>query len=198
MDIALRAVRSGYFETIMFPFNFITNEAAQELIPLATERDVGFIAMKPLAGGALDDATLAFTYLRQFPEILAIPGIERAEEIEQIIAVMQGPAEMTPDEQEEIQRFQAELGNRFCRRCGYCQPCPEGVSVQPLMILDSIIKRMPPADVFAEFTQLVEAADACTECGECEEKCPYELPIREMINQRVELFHSEMGRAGLP
>lgn len=154
--------------------------------------------MKPLAGGALDDATLAFTYLRQFPEILAIPGIERAEEIEQIIAVMQGPAEMTPDEQEEIRRLQTELGNRFCRRCGYCQPCPEGVSVQPLMILDSIIKRMPPADVFAEFTQLVEAADACTECGECEEKCPYELPIREMINQRVELFHSEMGRAGLP
>lgn len=198
MDVALRAVRSGYFETIMFPFNFIANEATQELIPLAMERDVGFIAMKPLAGGALDDATLAFTYLRQFPEILPIPGIERAEEIEQIIAVMQGPAEMTPDEQEEIQRLQAELGNRFCRRCGYCQPCPEGVSVQPLMILDSIIKRMPPADVFAEFTQLVEAADACTECGECEDKCPYELPIREMINQRVELFHSEMGRAGLP
>lgn len=198
MDIALRAVKSGHFETIMFPFNFITNEAAQELIPLAIERDVGFIAMKPLAGGALDNATLAFTYLRRFPNILPIPGIERAEEIEEIIAVMEGPAEMRPGEQEEIERLQAELGTRFCRRCGYCQPCPEGVSIQLLMIMDSMIKRMPPADVFADFTQLVEAADACTDCGECEEKCPYGLPIREIINFHVELFHSEMARAGFP
>ncbi len=197
MEIALKAVTSGHFETIMFPFNFIANEAAQELIPLALERDIGFIAMKPLAGGALHNATLAFKYLRQFPQILSIPGIERTEEMEEIVALMEGSAEMTPGEREEIERLQAELGDRFCRRCGYCQPCPEGVSVQLLVILDSVIKRMPPDNVVVNLAKVVDGAGACSECGECEEKCPYNLPIREMIKEHVALFHAEMTRSGL-
>jgi predicted aldo/keto reductase-like oxidoreductase len=196
MEIALKAVRSGHFETVMFPFNFIAAEAAEELIPLAMERGVGFIGMKPLAGGALDDATLAFKYLRQFPHILPIPGIERAAEIEEIVAIMEGPAEMTADEQAAIERMRSELGNRFCRRCGYCEPCPEGVSIQSLMILDSIIRRMPAANVFLDMAQTVADADNCVECGECEEKCPYGLPIREMIQEHVELFHTEKAKAG--
>jgi predicted aldo/keto reductase-like oxidoreductase len=192
MGIALKAVRSGHFETIMFPFNFIANEAAQELIPLALESGVGFIAMKPLAGGALNNATLAFKYLRQFPQILPIPGIERLEEIEEIVELMEGPAEMTIAEREEIERLRAQLGNRFCRRCGYCEPCPEGVSVQLLMILDSVIKRMPPDSVFSNLAHAVDGAESCTECGQCEEKCPYNLPIREMIKEHVALFRAEM------
>jgi len=196
METALKAVESGRFATIMFPFNFIANEAAEELIPLALERDVGFIAMKPLAGGALDNATLAFKYLRQFPQLLPIAGIERVQEMEEIVAIMENPAELTPGERDEIQRLRAELGNRFCRRCGYCEPCPEGVSIQALMILDSVIKRMPATHVFGDFAPLVDEAGACTECGECEEKCPYGLPIREMVKERVALFRSEMARCG--
>jgi predicted aldo/keto reductase-like oxidoreductase len=197
MQIALEAVRSGYFETIMFPFNFIANEAAQELIPLALERGVGFIAMKPLAGGALDNASLAFKYLQQFPQILPILGIERVEEMEEVVSIMAGPEDMTPGEREEMERLRDELGNRFCRRCGYCQPCPEGISVQLLMITDSLIRRMPPDNVYADLAQVVRAAESCTECGECEDKCPYELPIRDMITEHVALFQAEMARAGL-
>jgi predicted aldo/keto reductase-like oxidoreductase len=194
MEIALKASRSGHFETIMFPFNFVANEATQELIPLVLELDAGFIAMKPLAGGALDNATLAFKYLWQFPQILPIPGIERVEEIEEIVALMEGPAEMASSEREEIERLRAELGNRFCRRCGYCQPCPEGISVQLLMIMDSLLKRMPPDNVFADLSGVVDQAESCVECGECEEKCPYNLPIREMIKEHVALFREEMAR----
>lgn len=197
MEIALEAVKSGHFETIMFPFNFIANEAAQELIPLALERDVGFVAMKPLAGGTLDNAALAFKYLRQSPQILPIAGIEHTQEIEEIVALMEGPREMTLAEREEIERLRAELGNRFCRRCGYCQPCPEEVSVQLLMILDSMIKRMPPENVFSDFAQIANGADACVDCGECEERCPYNLPIREIIQEHVALFRTEMARSGL-
>lgn len=197
MDIALRAVRSSLFQTIMFPFNFIANEAAQELIPLAVERNVGFIAMKPLAGGALDNAPLAFKYLRQFPEILPIPGIERPEEIDEILDIVEGPAEMTSEDLAEMERMRVELGNRFCRRCGYCQPCPQGVSIQLLMILDSMIKRMPVTEVFRDFAQIVQEANDCVECVECEEKCPFELPIREIIKEHVDLFHREVAKAGL-
>jgi predicted aldo/keto reductase-like oxidoreductase len=197
MDIALRAVRSSHFETIMFPFNFIANEAAQELIPLALERNVGFIAMKPLAGGALDNAPLAFKYLRQFPEILPIPGIERPEEMDEILNIMEGMAEMTSEDLAQMERMRAVLGNRFCRRCGYCQPCPQGVSIQLLMILDSMIKRMPVTQVSCDFAQIVEQASDCVECGECEEKCPFDLPIREIMKEHVDLFHREMAKAGL-
>jgi predicted aldo/keto reductase-like oxidoreductase len=197
MEIALRAVRSGHFDTIMFPFNFIALEAAKELIPLALEEDVGYIAMKPLAGGALDNATLAFKYLRQFPHILPIPGIERAEEMEEIVGIMEGQAGMSPDEETAIEHLRTELGSRFCRRCGYCQPCPQGVPIQTLMIMDSILKRMPPANVFSDLAQGVESTEGCIECGECEDKCPYGLPIREMIKEHAELFHTEMARAGL-
>ncbi|NIN64943.1 MAG: aldo/keto reductase [Anaerolineae bacterium] len=197
MQIALKAVQSGHFETIMFPFNFVANEAAQELIPVALERGLAFIAMKPLAGGALDDAVLAFKYLRQFPEILPIPGIERAGEIEEIVEIMEGPVELEPEERDRIRSLQAELGQRFCRRCGYCQPCPEGVSIQLMMIIDSFIKRMPAASVFAQCADVVDGIADCTECGECEEKCPYQLPIRDMLQEHAELFRKEMARAGL-
>jgi len=110
---------------------------------------------------------------------------------------MKGPAELTPGEQDEIRQLQAELGQRFCRRCGYCQPCPEGVSIQPMMIMDSIVKRMPAADVFTHSAEIVAGIANCTECGECEEKCPYELPIRDMLNEHAALFRNEMARAGL-
>ena len=190
-------MRSGDFETIMFPFNFIANEAARELIPLALQRDVGFIAMKPLAGGALDNATLAFKYLRQFPQILPIVGVERTAEMEEVVGLMEGPSEMTDDEEAAIARLRTELGTRFCRRCGYCEPCPQGVSTQLLMIMDSIVKRMPLADVYADFAPTVDRAEECTECGECEDKCPYKLPIREMIREHVELFRREIRHAGL-
>jgi predicted aldo/keto reductase-like oxidoreductase len=197
MQVALRAVQSGHFETIMFPFNLVANEAAEELIPLALELEVGFIAMKPLAGGALDDATLAFRYLQQFPGILPIPGIEHAAEMEEIISVMEDETKMTPDERERVARLHLEMGTRFCRRCGYCQPCPEGVSLQSLMILDSILKRMPADHVFSNLSDSVDSAAACCDCGECEDKCPYNLPIREIIKEHVDLFHAEMARLGL-
>lgn len=191
MEVALAAVRSGLFETLMFPFNFVANEAAEELIPLAIQHDVGFIAMKPMGGGVLENATIAFKYLRRFPGIVPIVGIERAEEMDEIVAIMEGPAEMTAAEEEEMARLRAELGTRFCRRCGYCQPCPEDIPIQTLMILDSLVKRMPLEQLMGGWAaQAVERAENCTKCGECEEKCPYGLPIREMMDEGLALWRA--------
>jgi predicted aldo/keto reductase-like oxidoreductase len=190
MEIALEAIGSDHFETIMFPFNFITDEAAEELIPLAIREDVGFIAMKPMGGGVLENATIAFKYMRRFPEVVPIPGIERPEEMEEIIGIMESPvATMTATEATEMDRLVAELGTRFCRRCGYCEPCPEGVSISALMILDSFIKRMAVDSILTGGpARAVESASNCIKCGECEAKCPYDLPIREMMDERVALY----------
>ncbi len=191
MDVALKAVSSGHFETVQFPFNFVTNEAATELIPLAQEHDVGFIAMKPLAGGLLDNAVLAIKYLLKFDHVVPDPGIERIEEIEEIVGIVQGPWELTSQEQREIERIRAQVGTRFCRRCGYCQPCPQGVSIVTIMVLPSFRKRLPAEWFFTGWiARAAESAENCIECGECEEKCPYHLPIREMIVENMELYES--------
>jgi predicted aldo/keto reductase-like oxidoreductase len=197
MEVALEAIQSGFFETMMFPFNFVSNEAAGKLIPLAREHDVGFIVMKPMGGGLLENATVAFKYLRRFPDTVPIVGIEKAEEIEEIIAIMEGDPQMTPAEGEEMDRLRAELGTRFCRRCGYCQPCPEDVPIQMIMILESMMKRTPAGSFFPEWgTEIVPQAENCVQCGECEEKCPYHLPIRDMMEEHLALFHTHKEAHG--
>jgi len=192
MDTAKEIVKSDRFETIQFPFNFITCEAANELLPLAREHDVGFIAMKPMAGGMLDNATIAFKYLFQFPDVGPIPGAEKVHEIEEIVQIMEGPLAMTEAEQWEMEQLKQELGTRFCRRCEYCQPCPQGIPISSVITFPSLLKRQTPERLFAgSFSVPMEKAVDCVECGECEEKCPYQLPIREMIAEYVKQYQAE-------
>jgi len=191
VDVAKEAVKSDRFETLMFPFNFITCEAADELLPLCRKHDVGFIAMKPLAGGALDNVTIAFKYLLQFPDVLPIPGIEKPREIEEIIGVLKGSWDMSEAERSEMQRLRSELGNRFCRRCDYCQPCTQEIPISTVMVIKSAIRRLPPERLFTGmFADAVEKAANCTECGDCEERCPYRLPIMEMLPESVQSFRA--------
>ncbi len=190
LDMAKTLVKTGHFETIMFPFNFITCEPADELLPLCREYDVGFIDMKPMAGGMLENAAVAFKYLFQFPDILMIPGIAKIHEIEEIVGLFGGPHEMTAAEQAEMKRLTEELGTRFCRRCDYCQPCSEEIAISMLMTFPSFVKRLPP-DWYLKspwIPQLMEKAVNCSDCGECEERCPYHLPIREMMKESYNLY----------
>jgi len=174
MDVALKAVPSGHFETIQFPFNFVTSEPAERLVPLAQKHDVGFIAMKPLGGGLLSDANLCIKYLLQFDNVVPDPGIEKVEEIEEIAAIVAGSWELTPQEWQEIERIRAEVGVHFCHRCDYCQPCQQGVHISTIMNLRSVWKRLPAESLVTGWiAEGMESARNCIECGECEEKCPY-------------------------
>ncbi len=194
MDAAKALVKSGRFETIMFPFNFVAKEAETELLFLTREHDVGLIAMKPLAGGMLDNAVIAIKYLLQFPDVVPIPGIEKTHEIEEIVRICDGPRAMTEAEQAEMQRLRDELGTKFCRRCNYCQPCTEEIPISTVMIIESFAKRFPPERFFGgNPAAAMEKAANCTECGECEARCPYDLPIREMMAERV-IWYEEMRK----
>jgi predicted aldo/keto reductase-like oxidoreductase len=195
IDVAKEAVTSGRFETIMFPFNFVTSEAADELLPLAQKHDVGFIVMKPLSGGMIDNPKIAFKYLFQFPDIVAIPGIEKVHEIEEIVKILEGPKTITAAELEEMQKLKQELGTRFCHRCDYCQPCSEDIAMSTVMMYPSLVRRLPPEHLFSGFWgQIVEKADTCTECGECEERCPYHLPIRDLLAEYVRQYRKEKSK----
>lgn len=189
MDIAKEAVKTDQFETIMFPLNFITSEAADDLLPLARQHDVGFIVMKPLGGGMLDSVTIAFKYLLQFPDVEIITGIEKTEEIDEICQLLDNPLEMTVEEQAEMQRLKDELGTRFCRRCDYCKPCTMGIPISMVMTSGSYVKRNAPEKLFSgSFAAGMEKALECSECGVCEERCPYHLPIREVVATQAKLY----------
>lgn len=191
IDVAKDAVKSDCFETIMFPLNFIYAEAKKELLPLTREHDVGFIAMKPLSGGMIDNATLAFKYILQFPDVVSIPGIERVQEIEEIVPIVEEPQPMTAAEQEEMERIRQEVGSKFCRRCDYCQPCTEGIPISDVLSFPNLAKRLPPVRLYTgKFAEAFEKATSCTECGECEERCPYHLPIREMMAEYIKMHEA--------
>jgi uncharacterized protein len=195
IDVAKKAVACGRFETIMFPFNFVTSEAADELIPMAKKHDVGFIVMKPLSGGMIDNAKIAFKYLFQFPDILTIVGIEKVTEIEEIVQILNGPKTISAAEKKEMQKLKDELGTKFCHRCDYCQPCSEGIMISTVMMYPSLARRLPPEHLYSGYwSQVVEKAADCTECGECEERCPYHLPIRELLAEYVRQYREESNK----
>jgi predicted aldo/keto reductase-like oxidoreductase len=192
IDTAIEIVKSDCLETIMFPFNFISDEAANELIPLAREHDVGFIAMKSMAGGIIDNAGIAFKFFSKFPDVLPIPGIEKVREIEEIVRVMESVQEMTDEERQEMQRIKQEVGSTFCRRCDYCQPCTAEIPISSVMHFSSMIKRLPPQRLFSgRFAANMEKAAECVECGDCEKRCPYNLPIIEMVRKNAEWYQRE-------
>jgi predicted aldo/keto reductase-like oxidoreductase len=189
LDIAIKAVKSGLFEVIQFPFNYVTREPADELIPLAKELDVGFIGMKPFAGGMLGDANLSIKYVLQFDSVVPDPGIQKVEEIEEIVAIVEsGDWALTPQERQEIEARRTELGTQFCRQCGYCQPCPEEIPISMVMITQGMWKLWPRETFFEWMGRVIDEARNCVQCGECEEKCPYQLPIREMITENIAFY----------
>jgi len=191
IDIAKDAVKTGLFETIMFPLNFMSYEGRDELLSLCKQHDVGFIAMKPLAGGMINNATVAIKYLLQFPDIVLVPGIERVPEIEEIARVFEGPKEMTAGEKQEMERIKQELGTRFCRRCDYCQPCSAEIPISDIMSFPNLRKRLPLVRLYTgKFAESFTKAEECTDCSECEERCPYNLPIRDMMQEHIKLHQA--------
>ncbi len=192
MDMAKQEVQTDLFDTVMFPFNVITSEPADELLPLCRKHDVGFLAMKPMAGGMLENATIAFKYLRQFPDVLTLVGMEKIAEVEEGVKLFEGPLEMTDAEKTKMQAMIDDLGKKFCRRCDYCQPCTSGIPISMVMTAQSFFKRMPPERFFGGmFDEAMKKATGCVECGECETRCPYNLPIMEMVAEYAKWYYDE-------
>ncbi len=192
LDVARKIVSSGLFETIQFPFNFVNNEAADELVPLAKKNNVGFIAMKPFAGGRLKDAKLAIKYLLQFDNVVPDPGVQRIEDIEEIVSIVTGSWKLSQQDRQKIKDIRAKLGTRFCQYCGYCQPCPQKVDIPALMNACNI--ESYGEGFLRGVTQAVDGAKNCVQCGECEKKCPYQLPIRKTIAENIKFYESVVNR----
>jgi uncharacterized protein len=188
LPMALKLVRSGLFSTIQFPFNFIEDGATEELLPAAREAGMGFIVMKPFGGGVIDNAEVAFKFLRQHEGIVPIPGFESTAKIDEVLAFYETPNRVTAEDLAVMERYRAELGKRFCRRCEYCQPCPQGVMITPAMGYRVVVNRMSPK-VATEFCKVpMESVARCNNCQVCISRCPYDLPVPEILQANYQLY----------
>ena len=149
--------------------------------------------MRPsAAGGMLGNATLSMKWVLQFELAIPDPDIKKVEEIEEIVKIMEGSWELLPEELKEIARIRSELGTRFCRRCQYCLPCPQDIKIPMMMNLPSFGKRFSPERLHSEnFRLMVDTAKTCIKCGKCEERCPYKLPIRDMLVENIAFYEKQ-------
>lgn len=183
-EILVEALKTGEFDTVQFPYNPVEREAEKALIPLALEMNIGMIAMKPLAGGAFKNAALAIKFLLNSPVSTIIPGVDKLDQVAENAALGQQILPLTEEEQETLNREVRQLGERFCRRCEYCQPCPQGIDIPMIFLLEGYWTRYGLQDWAVDrYRPLAKKASDCVECGLCEEKCPYNLPIREMLKE---------------
>jgi len=188
LAMAIRLVKTGLFSSVQFPFNFIEDAARNELFPAAVKLGMGILAMKPFAGGMINNAEIAFKFLRQFPGVLPIPGFDSEQAVDEVVSFYKKPNLVGKKDFQLMEKYQAELGKQFCRRCEYCQPCPQGVMITPAMAYKIVVSRMSPS-VAVEFCRpAMESVKLCTECGECLNRCPYELPIYEMLKANYDLY----------
>ncbi|MCI7098349.1 MAG: aldo/keto reductase [Lachnospiraceae bacterium] len=189
LEVFRRALETDWVETIMFPYNIVESQG-EDLIAACREKHIGFIDMKPMAGGAIEDKTLALRYVLSNPAVtVTIPGMAAEEELEQNIAAAGNTAPLTEAEKKACEDVREQLGNDFCRRCNYCAPCTAGISIPSVFLFAGYLERYGLADwAMDRYNSLGVKADACVECGECEPRCPYHLPIREKMKKSAQEF----------
>lgn len=189
VELFAKAVELDWVETIMFPYNIVETQA-EELIRICSERNIGFIDMKPLAGGAIDDATLALRFIASNPDVtVVIPGMATIEEAEQNLLAVSNAEPLSVAEWDKINWIRKELGSQFCRRCNYCAPCTAGISIYAQFLFEGYYTRYDLKDwATARYWAQDKKASDCIDCGVCETRCPYNLPIREMMKRVAKLF----------
>jgi uncharacterized protein len=196
-DIAVQAIRTGKFATLQFPFNFIEDDPQDKVFPVAREWGMGLIAMKPLGGGLLDRADLCFRFLQQYRDLVPIPGIQSLKEIDEIVGYYRERRPLGQADLEQMQRIRNELGGRFCHRCEYCMPCEQGVQIPKVLLIKSQVRRFSPKQLAFIAKEAVASVEQCADCGECVEKCPYHLPVPDMLKENAEAFKKFLNEHGL-
>ena len=189
ISAAVKALDTGLFQTLQFPFNFIEHDPADELFPLARQLDVGLIGMKPLGGGLLARADLCFGFLQQHPYVVPIPGMCSKKEADEIVEYYHTPRTLSETDFKEMDAIRTELGEKFCHRCEYCMPCEQGVIIPPVLIFNGFAKRFSPKIATTWMEKAMKSVEKCIECGECEEKCPYQLAITDLLKENLALYN---------
>ena len=191
IGIAEECVRSGLYETMQFPFSYLSSQREIDLVNLCKEKNVGFIAMKGLAGGLITNAKAAYTFMTQYDNVLPIWGVQRMNELEEWLAFMQDSPVFDDEMRQFIEEDKKQFGTDFCRGCGYCMPCPQGILINNSARMSQMIRRAPTSNWTNDFWQDAMAKiPNCTGCGACKKKCPYGLDIPTLLKKNYEDYQN--------
>jgi predicted aldo/keto reductase-like oxidoreductase len=184
MDLLVEAIKTDEFSTVQVPFNCVEQKALDELFPLAKRMNIGRIVMKPLGGGQIQNVDLALRFVLEHDITTAIPGMDEVRHVEQNLAALKAYRPLTQAERDELQREVELIGPNFCRRCGYCMPCAAGIDIPTMFIFHLQYTRYNMKTAIpGRYAALSAKASDCIECGICETRCPYDLPIRERMKK---------------
>ena len=189
LDTFKLALEMDWVETFMFPYNIVETQA-EKLIHLCAEKNIGFVCMKPLAGGAIENGSLAMRFICANPDVtVVIPGMAEEREIAENAAACSDTTPLTAEEKAAINEVRSQLGTNFCRRCNYCQPCAAGINISGVFLFEGYLSRYGLGEwAKSRYATLPVKASACIGCGACEDRCPYNLPIRKMLKAAAEKF----------
>jgi len=184
VELLAQAVRTNEFSTVQVPFNFIETKAREELFPLAKSLDVGIIIMKPLGGGQVTQHNLALRFILEHEVSTAIPGMDIVQQVHENLKALTEYKPLNAEEQESLRQEAEILGPNFCRRCGYCMPCAVGIDIPQNFIFHLQYTRYGLTEAIPKrYASLAVKASECIDCGICEDRCPYDLPIRARLKQ---------------
>lgn len=185
--IAEEAIESGLYETLQYPFSYLSSEKELALVKKCKEANMGFIAMKGLAGGLINRSEAAMAFMTQFDNVLPIWGIQKEKELEEWLAFMEETPAMTEELRTYIEKEQKELTGEFCRGCGYCMPCPAGIMINQCARMSLMLRRAPSkAWLTPEMQAEMKKIEGCLHCNQCMSKCPYELNTPELLQKNYE------------
>lgn len=185
IDVAEEIVESGLYETLQFPFSYLSTDREIRLVQNAEKAGMGFIAMKGLAGGLLTNSEACMAFMQQYP-VLPIWGIQRETELEQWLSFFERDAVMTEEIAAFIEKDRASLMGDFCRGCGYCMPCTVGIQINNCARMSQLIRRAPSQNYLSEEWQgLMGKIEECIDCGACKAKCPYGLDTPALLRKNL-------------
>lgn len=186
LKVAEEAIDSGLYDTLQFPFCYLATEKDIALVKKCEKADMGFISMKALSGGLINNSAAAYAFQAQYENVLPIWGVQREEELDEFLSYIDQPPVMTEELRQVIDHDREELCGNFCRGCGYCMPCPAGIKINDCARMSLMIRRAPAQmQLTADMQKMMMKIEDCLHCNQCMEKCPYELNTPELLQKNL-------------
>lgn len=186
LAVAEEAIESGLYETLQFPFSYLSSEKELALVEKCKKAGMGFIAMKALAGGLINNSKAAYAFMLQHDTVLPIWGIQRERELDEFLSYQENEPVME-EVQPVIEADLKELQGEFCRGCGYCMPCPVGIEINNCARMSLMIRRAPSeAQLTEEMQAKMKKIEECLHCGKCAAKCPFGLDTPTLLEKNYQ------------